>query len=199
MGITLHGGHNTYICLTWHTTCFLVLLVLCKKIIYIYIYIVREHRPIWKCKSKENVLIKRFLVGIYLCYFSIITVIILLSKLITSDLCALWKLAFCKWTTHYCTIPKKHKITFTDFFINCSHLVEWPAQLNPSSWILTHLQETAKNTSLPSLFDPLTLYSNSIWSVFLFKNNTHIWPSINCIYVTLSVKSRLKSQNLIMR
>ncbi len=24
-------------------------------------------------------------------------------------------------------------------------------------WILTHLQETAKNTSLPSLFDPLTL------------------------------------------
>ncbi len=48
-------------------------------------------------------------------------------------------------------------ITFTDFFINCSHLVEWPAQLNPSSWILTHLQEMAKNTSLPSLFDPLTL------------------------------------------
>ncbi len=30
-------------------------------------------------------------------------------------------------------------------------------ELNPSSWILTHLQETAKNTSLPSLFDPLTL------------------------------------------
>ncbi len=26
-----------------------------------------------------------------------------------------------------------------------------------SSWILTHFQETAKNTSLPSLFDPLTL------------------------------------------
>ncbi len=30
-------------------------------------------------------------------------------------------------------------------------------ELNPSSWILTHLQETAKNTSLPSLFDALTL------------------------------------------
>ncbi len=24
---------------------------------------------------------------------------------------------------HYCTIPKRHKITFMDFFINCSHLV----------------------------------------------------------------------------
>ncbi len=43
--------------------------------------------------------------------------------------------AFCKWMTHYCTIPKRHKITFTDFNINCSHLVEWPRtqsqQLNP--------------------------------------------------------------------
>ncbi len=54
--------------------------------------------------------------------------------------------------------PKRHKITFTDFFINCSLLVEWPAQLNPSSWVLSHLQESAKNTSLPSLFDPLTLF-----------------------------------------
>ncbi len=34
-------------------------------------------------------------------------------------------------------IPKRHKISFSDFFINCSHLVEWPAQ---------DLQETAKNT-----------------------------------------------------
>ncbi len=32
--------------------------------------------------------------------------------------------------------------------------MEWLAQLNPSSSILSHLQETAKNTSLPSLFDP---------------------------------------------
>ncbi len=75
-------------------------------------------------------------------------------------------------------IPKRHKITFTDFFINCSHLVEWPAQLNPSSWILTHLQETAKNTSLPSLFDPLTLALSILilfyLSVFfLFKKNTY--------------------------
>ncbi len=87
----------------------------------------------------------------------------------TSDLYALQKLAFCKRTTHYCTIPKRHKITFTDFFIYCSHLVEWPAQLNPSSWILTHLQETAKNTSLPSLFDPLTFF---ILIILFLKNNT---------------------------
>ncbi len=49
-------------------------------------------------------------------------------------------------------------------YINCSLLVEWSAQLNLSSWVLNHLQESAKNTSLPSLFDPLTLalYYNSI-------------------------------------
>ncbi len=82
-----------------------------------------------------------------------------LPKFITSDLYAL----ICKWTTHYCTIPKRHRITFTDFFIYCSHLVEWPAQLNPSSWIINHLQE---NTSLPSLFDPLTL-AHSILIYFI--------------------------------
>ncbi len=82
--------------------------------------------------------------------------------------------------THYCAIPKRHKITFTYFFINCSHLVEWPAQLNPSSWILSHLQETAKNTSLPSLFDPLTLAISILilfyLSVFFLckKKNTHL-------------------------
>ncbi len=35
--------------------------------------------------------------------------------------------SLCKWTAHYCAIPK-NQITFTDFFINCSHLVELPAQ-----------------------------------------------------------------------
>ncbi len=58
--------------------------------------------------------------------------------------------------------------------------MEWPAQLNPSSWILTHLQETAKNTSPPSLFDPLTL-ALSILILFFkkIKNKT----SINIIYL----------------
>ncbi len=65
-------------------------------------------------------------------------------------------------------IPKRHKITFTDFYIKFSFLVEWPAQLNPSSWVLRHLQESAKNTSLPSLFDPLTL-ALSILILFLKK------------------------------
>ncbi len=52
--------------------------------------------------------------------------------------------------------------------IKCSLLVEWPAQLNPSSWILSHLQETAKNTSLPSLFDPLTLALSILILFYLF-------------------------------
>ncbi len=41
-------------------------------------------------------------------------------------------------------IPKRHRATFTDFYINCSLLVEWPAQLNPSCWVLSHPEETAK-------------------------------------------------------
>ncbi len=50
-------------------------------------------------------------------------------------------------------------------------------QLNPSSWGFSHLQETAKNTSLPSLFDPLTL-THSIHILFdlicLWKKKTHL-------------------------
>ncbi len=48
-------------------------------------------------------------------------------------------------------------------------------QLNPY-----HLQETAKNTSLPSLFDPLTLalsiriLFNLICLIFLFKKHKHL-------------------------
>ncbi len=80
-------------------------------------------------------------------------------------------------------IPKRHKITFTDFFINCSLLVEWPAQLYPSSWILTHLQETAKNTSIPSLFDPLTLALSILILFYLSVFLASI--SLLCIYLTL--------------
>ncbi len=92
----------------------------------------------------------------------------------------------------YCAIPKRHKINFTDFLINCSHPVEWPAQLDPSSWILTHLQEKDKNTSLPSLFDPLTLalYSNSILSIcllFIKKNPTV--DSLSIAYLFFSWKT----------
>ncbi len=82
----------------------------------------------------------------------------------------------CKWTTHYCSSQEAQN-HFHRLFINCSHLVEWPAQLNPSSWILTHLQETAKNTSLPSLFDPLTLALSILilfyLSVFFYLKNTY--------------------------
>ncbi len=62
----------------------------------------------------------------------------------------------------------------------------WPAQLNPSSWILRHFQETAKNTSLPSLFEPLTLLLSILilfyLSVFFLfkKNHTHLTPY--CIF-----------------
>ncbi len=34
--------------------------------------------------------------------------------------------------------------TFMDFFMNCSLLVEWPAQLNPSSWVLNIYKKRLK-------------------------------------------------------
>ncbi len=56
------------------------------------------------------------------------------------------------------------------------------------SWILTHLQEMAKNTALPSLFDPLTLalYSNFILSNLssFYKKNTHTHLTLyHCIFI----------------
>ncbi len=76
----------------------------------------------------------------------------------------------------------------TEFFINCSHLVEWLAQLNPSSWILSHLQETAKNISHPSLFDPLSLTLSILilfyLSVFfLFKKIPHTFDPLSTAYL----------------
>ncbi len=37
-------------------------------------------------------------------------------------------------------IPKRHKITLTDLFLDCSQQVERPAYINPSSWIFSHFQ-----------------------------------------------------------
>ncbi len=68
----------------------------------------------------------------------------------------------------------------------------WPAQLNPSSWVLRHLQETAKNTSIPSLFEPLTLLLSILilfyLSVFfLFKKNPHTFdPLLHIYFLTAS-------------
>ncbi len=70
------------------------------------------------------------------------------------------------WTDHYFVSGQTYKISRGFLFL----LVEWPAQLNPSCWILSHLQESAKNTSLPSLFDPLTL-ALAILILFLKKTN----------------------------
>ncbi len=65
----------------------------------------------------------------------------------------------------------------------------WNDLPNSSSWILSHLQEMTKNTSVPSLFDPLTLALYILILLylsvfFLFKKTTtHTWPSINCICI----------------
>ncbi len=82
----------------------------------------------------------------------------------------------------HCTSP------LMDFFINRSHLVEWTAQLSPSSWILTHLQETAKNTSVPSLFHPLILALSILilfcLSVFFFYKLHTLDPLSIAYYIS---------------
>ncbi len=70
-------------------------------------------------------------------------------------------------------------------FINCSLLVKLPAQFNPSSSILSYLQETAKITSLPSLFDPLTL-ALSIIILFNLSGLLYILHTHLIIFIYLS-------------
>ncbi len=53
-----------------------------------------------------------------------------IPKLASSNLCALQKLAFCKWTTPCGAIPKRYQITLTDLFLDCAQLVEWPPDLS---------------------------------------------------------------------
>ncbi len=82
-----------------------------------------------------------------------------LPKFNTSNLCALQKLTFCKYIALLCH-PKE--------------------ALNHFHRLLRHLQESAKNTSLPSLFDALILalsigqnslestsaYCRNVWAFF---------------------------------
>ncbi len=70
-----------------------------------------------------------------------------IPKLASSNLCALQKLAFCKWTTPCGAIPKRYQITLTDLFLDCAQLVEWPPDLNSNSWVFSHFQKTSKDTS----------------------------------------------------
>ncbi len=139
----------------------------------------------YQCHN-ENVIIQ------YMIYDNIYTVyeptlLHPLSKLITQTYVpskSLRSASECRFIVH----PKEAKNLFHKLFIKCSLLVEWPAQLNPSSWVLRHLQESAKNTSLPSLFDPLTL-ALSILILFLKKKKLLLldWHSIHlltaCFYI----------------
>ncbi len=70
-----------------------------------------------------------------------------IPKLASSNLCALQKLAFCKWTTSCGAIPKRYQITLTDLYLDCAQLVERPPNLNSNSWVFSHFQKTSKDTS----------------------------------------------------
>ncbi len=73
-------------------------------------------------------------------------------------------------------IPKRHKITFTDFFINCSHL--------------SNSIPAAQNTSLPSLFDPLTLV---LWFTEKLGNIVFIIECDSSINIIISIYYRQRS------
>ncbi len=107
-------------------------------------------------------------------------------------------------------IPKRHEITFTDFYINCSLLVTCPTQ--SSSWVLNHLQESAKNTSLPSLCNPLTLALSilitffkkrvpfrlalySFTACFLIKNSYFCILSICFLFIYYTINKSKKASN----
>ncbi len=107
---------------------------------------------------------------LYTVVFSFIIFIILYETLII----ILTDLRYCI-SFYYITL-----YVYYMYFLLYFTLVEWPAQLNPSSWTLCHLQESTKNTSLPSLFDPLTLalYSNSILAPFRLA----LYSFTNCLF-----------------
>ncbi len=70
----------------------------------------------------------------------------------------------------------------------------WPAQLNPCSWVLSHLQESAKNTSLSSLLDPLTL-ALSILIIFLKKKHLPLLDLHSIHLLTACLKKKKKKTN----
>ncbi len=67
-----------------------------------------------------------------------------IPKLASSNLCALQKLAFCKWTTSCGAIPKRYQIILTDLYLDCAQLVEWPPNLNSNSWVLAIFKKHLK-------------------------------------------------------
>ncbi len=136
--------------------------------VYIYIYIY-THTHITSVFALATNSCSHKIQGINVCLQNHLWLCTSLPKFSTSDLLYV-PLEACVLQVNDALlfIPKRHKITFTDFYIKCSLLVEWPAQLNLSRWVLSHLQESATNTTLPSLFDPLTL-ALSILILFMKK------------------------------
>ncbi len=92
-----------------------------------------------------------------------------IPKLASSNLCALQKLAFCKWTTSCGAIPKRYQITLTDLFLDCAQLVEWPPNLNSNSWVFSHFQKTFKDASFSPAPDQLIL--TLTYSIYKNKKN----------------------------
>ncbi len=74
-----------------------------------------------------------------------------MPKLANTNLYALQKLAFCKWTTPCGAIPNRYQITLT------AQLVEWPPDLNLNSWVFTRFQKTTKDKYFLAAPDQLIL------------------------------------------
>ncbi len=97
-----------------------------------------------------------------------------LPKLITSDLCALGKLAFCKWTTHYCSPQRGTKSLSQTFTLTV-----------PSWW-----------NDLPNSIRAAESSSRIGWKHI---SSIFIWPSVHFLYSSHKAHSlTLALSNLII-
>ncbi len=64
-----------------------------------------------------------------------------------------------RWATSCGTSTERHKITFQNFFIHRSWLVEWTSHPYPECWIPDNFQATPENSSLSSPFDKKNAFS----------------------------------------
>ncbi len=73
-----------------------------------------------------------------------------IPKLASANLCALQKLALCKWTMPCGAVPKRYQITLNELFLDCAQLVEWPPDINSNSGVFSHFQKPLKTSFSPA-------------------------------------------------
>ncbi len=80
------------------------------------------------------------------------------------------------------TVPSQRSTKSLSLTFSLTVPIWWnDLELNPSSWILTHLQETAKNITLTLASSILIIFDLSVF--FLFKRKTHTHLILYQLYI----------------